>query len=130
MFTALYAALSGLLICWLALQVIKVRRRHKIAFSDGEIQALTVARSAHSNATENLPIFLIMLFLLEYNGAHILLINLLGIVMISGRIIHARGILKEELKSRVLGMKITFFTQIGLALLNIVYLLVAQLSTS
>lgn len=124
MYTALYASLSAVLICWLALQVIKVRRRHQIAFADGDIQALKVARSAHANAVENLPIFLIMLFLLEYNGGHLLLVNLLGIIMLTGRVIHARGILSEHLPQRVTGMKITFFTMLGTALLNIIYLLI------
>jgi len=122
MFTALYAALSALLICWLALQVINTRRKYQIAYADGGIEALQIARSAHSNATEYLPIFLILLFLLEYNGGNPILINLLGVVMLTGRIIHARGILQQQLKKRVLGMQMTIYTLLILAALNIVYL--------
>ena len=121
MYTALYAAISALLICWLAIQVIKARRKHQVRYADGGVEAVQIARSAHSNCIEYIPIFLILLFLLEYNGGHPLLINLAGGIMLTGRALHARGILKEQHKYRVLGMKITFGTLAMLAALNIIW---------
>ena len=122
MFTALYAALSALLICRLAIQVIKARRKHQVRYADGGVEAVQIARSAHSNCIEYIPVFLILLFLLEYNGGHALLINLTGCIMLAGRILHARGILKGQHKYRVLGMQITFATLVTLAALNIIWL--------
>lgn len=125
MFTALYAALSALLLCWLALKVVSARRKHQVRYADGGVEAVQIARSAHGNASEYLPIFLITLFLLEYNGGPPLLINLLGVTMLCGRVIHAKGILYKSFKSRVLGMQITIFTLLTLAVLNITYLVIS-----
>lgn len=122
MITALYASALALLLIWLAFQVIKQRRSKKIAYADGGVESLQIARSAQSNASEYIPITLILMALLEYNGASVLWIHLAGIAFVIGRVIHARGILAEDLKGRVTGMKLTFFTMIGLVALNLIYL--------
>ncbi|MEF1338517.1 MAPEG family protein [Vibrio rotiferianus] len=122
MITALYASALALLLIWLAFQVIKQRRSNKIAYADGGVESLQIARSAQSNASEYIPITLILMVLLEYNGASVLWIHLAGIAFVIGRVIHARGILAEDLKGRVTGMKLTFFTMIGLVALNLIYL--------
>ncbi|WP_063344230.1 MAPEG family protein [Vibrio jasicida] len=122
MITALYASVLTLLLIWLAFQVIKQRRSNKIAYADGGVEALQIARSAQSNASEYIPITLILMALLEYNGAPVWWIHLAGITFIIGRVIHAKGILGEELKGRVTGMKLTFLTMIGLVALNLIYL--------
>ncbi|OHY96488.1 hypothetical protein BI375_02935 [Vibrio rotiferianus] len=122
MIAALYASALALLLIWLAFQVIKQRRSNKIAYADGGVESLQIARSAQSNASEYIPITLILMALLEYNGASVLWIHLAGIAFVIGRVIHARGILAEDLKGRVTGMKLTFFTMIGLVALNLIYL--------
>ncbi|MFN1580860.1 MAPEG family protein [Vibrio rotiferianus] len=122
MITALYASALALLLIWLAFQVIKQRRSNKIAYADGGVESLQIARSAQSNASEYIPITLILMALLEYNGALVFWIHLAGIAFVIGRVIHARGILAEDLKGRVTGMKLTFFTMIGLVALNLIYL--------
>ncbi|BBL90440.1 membrane protein [Vibrio rotiferianus] len=122
MITALYASALALMLIWLAFQVIKQRRSNKIAYADGGVESLQIARSAQSNASEYIPITLILMALLEYNGVSVLWIHLAGIVFVIGRVIHARGILAEDLKGRVTGMKLTFFTMIGLVALNLIYL--------
>jgi len=70
---------------------------------------------------------LLLLFALEYNGGNIFIVHLLGLSLIVGRITHAKGILSGKLKSRVLGMQITIYIMIGLAILNIIYLPYAKL---
>jgi len=67
------------------------------------------------------------LFALEFNNANSLIVHLSGLALISGRIIHAKGILSSNLKTRVLGMQITIYTIIGLAVINFVYLPYAEL---
>ena len=121
MITGVYAALLALLICALAFNVIKARRKHKIKYGDGSVQALEMARSAHSNAAEYIPITLILLFLLEQSGADGRLIHAAGIVFLIGRVLHAKAILGDQLKGRRLGMQITFFIIFFLAMLNAVY---------
>lgn len=122
MITALYASILALLMCWLAFQVIKGRRKNKVRYGDGGVEALQIARTAHSNSVDYIPITLILMALLEYNGANVWLIHLTGIIFTTGRIIHCRGILQEQFKGRVLGMQITIYTIFALAGLNILFL--------
>ncbi len=122
MISAIYASISAFLICWLSLNVIKKRRKNRISIGDGENEELKTAMAAQSNAIEYIPIALLLLFALEYNEANIWIIHLLGIALITGRVIHAHNLLSDNLKGRVLGMQITIYTIIGLALLNIGYL--------
>jgi hypothetical protein len=44
-----------------------------------------------------------------------------GIAILAGRLVHARGLLTDDLAYRVLGMQITIFTLVGLALANLGY---------
>ncbi|MCG9620643.1 MAPEG family protein [Vibrio diabolicus] len=122
MITALYASILAILIIWLAVQVIKQRRLNQVAYADGGVEALQIARSAQSNATEYIPITLILMALLESNSAYPTWIHLTGIIFVVGRIIHARGILKEDLKRRVRGMQVTFLVILSLVVLNMIYL--------
>ncbi|HHX8298965.1 TPA: MAPEG family protein [Vibrio diabolicus] len=122
MITALYASILAILIIWLAVQVIKQRRLNQVAYADGGVEALQIARSAQSNATEYIPITLILMALLEFNSAYPTWIHLTGIIFVIGRIIHALGILKEDLKRRVRGMQVTFLVILSLVVLNMIYL--------
>ncbi|ANQ24097.1 hypothetical protein BA893_20995 [Vibrio natriegens] len=122
MITALYACILTVLLIWLAIQVIKLRRKNKVAYADGGVEALQIARSAQSNASEYIPITLILMALLEYNGAQPVWIHLTGIIFVIGRIIHARGILQERFKGRVKGMQLTFLIMVVLVVLNLIYL--------
>lgn len=121
MISSLYAALSAFLIIWLSLRVITLRRAKKVRLGDGGEPELQGAIRAQGNATEYIPIALILLFLLEMNGAHMALLHAGGIAILAGRLLHARGLLTDELGYRVLGMQITIFTLVGLALANLGY---------
>lgn len=121
MITAFYASISAGLICWLILNVVKARRKNKIRYGDGGVDEMMIARSAHSNAIETIPIALILLFFLEFNGGYIGLVHIFGLALISGRIIHCRAILSNTLKGRALGMKITVFSIIGLIISNLIF---------
>ena len=127
MISAFYASILAGLMIWLSFQVIKQRRSAKVAYADGGVSALQVARSAHGNAVDYIPITLILLIVVEYNGASSWMIHALGILFFVGRIIHARAILAENLKGRVQGMKLTFLSMVLLMVLNMMYLPYSQL---
>jgi len=127
MTSAIYASLSAFLIVWLSLNAIKKRRSNKVSIGDGGIDELKTAIAAQSNAIEYIPIALMLLFSLEYNHANLFLVHFLGISLIIGRIIHAKGLLTSNLQQRVLGMKITIYTIIGLAISNLVYVTYTQI---
>lgn len=121
MISALYAAMLALLLVWLALRVIKVRREKLVRLGDGGEFALQSAIRAHGNAAEYIPIALILLTLLELSGGPAVLVHLGGIAMLAGRILHAKGLLTDSLRFRILGMQMTLFTLIGLAVANVIY---------
>ena len=121
MTTVIYASISAFIISWLSVNVIKKRWQYKVSMGDGGNEQLRTAMAAQSNAIEYIPIALLLIFALEYNGANIILLHVLALLFIVGRILQARGMLTEKLKLRVLGMKITIYTIIGLALINLVY---------
>ncbi|KDM90233.1 MAPEG family protein [Photobacterium galatheae] len=125
MATSFFASVLALWLCWLSIQVIKARRRHQIGYGDGEGKAkdLQLACSAQSNAVNYIPIALILLFLLEESGGADWLIVIAGLVFTAGRVIHGRGILADSLKGRVLGMQLTLWPIIALAVLNLLFLM-------
>ncbi|MFA0567648.1 MAG: MAPEG family protein [Vibrio gallaecicus] len=122
MVTALYASLLTVLMIWLAFEVIKQRKLNQIAHADGGIESLQIARSAQSNAMDYIPITVILMGLLEMNGANVWFIHTTGLVFIIGRIIHAKGILGRSLTGRKQGMIMTLLSMVSLIVLNLVYL--------
>jgi len=126
MISAIYASISALIIVRLSLNVIKARRLNKVSIGDGDFDNLKIAMAAQSNAIEYIPIALILLFALEANQANNLLIHVFGLALLVGRIIHAQAMANNNLNKRVLGMRITVFTLIGLAVGNLIYVPYAQ----
>jgi uncharacterized membrane protein YecN with MAPEG domain len=122
MVTALYAAFLAALMIWLSIEVIKQRRKAQVKYADGGVDALTIARSAHGNAVDYVPITLLLMAMVEINGASPWMLHLCGVLFVIGRLLHAKGILADRLKGRVSGMKITFGVMAVLIVLNIAYL--------
>lgn len=121
MITSLYASLLTGLIVWLSIRVVKLRRAKKIRLGDGGDPELATAIRAHGNAIEYVPLSLVLLALSELSGVHGALIHAGGIAMLSGRLLHAAGLLRDNLRSRRLGMQLTIYALIGLAILNFGY---------
>ncbi|MCA6586196.1 MAG: MAPEG family protein [Pseudanabaena sp.] len=121
MITSIYAALLAILIVGLSLNVIKLRQIGQVILGDGDNLELQSAIRAQGNATEYIPISLILLLLLELSKGHWSLLHIGGIVLLTGRLIHARGLLKGNLRFRVLGMQLTLFNIIYLAIANLIY---------
>jgi uncharacterized membrane protein YecN with MAPEG domain len=108
--TAFYAGLSGLWLLFLSAAVIRQRRRHDVSVGDGGVLALTHARSAHSNACENIPIALILMALAETMGMPGGILHLLGLTLLAGRVLHGWYFLTgaTRLNVRIAGMLMTF----------------------
>lgn len=104
---------------WLAVQTIKARRANRVKLGDGGNFALQSVIRAQGNFAEYMPIVLILLFLLEYNGMYFLVIHAIGIAFLIGRWIHAQGLLKDNLRYRMRGISFTLIILIGLATTNI-----------
>lgn len=122
MITSLYASLAVLLIVRLSIAVIKLRRKNRVSVGDGGVEEMQLAIRTHANGVEYIPITLLLLLTLELNGAPAILIHILGATLLVGRMLHAMGLPEKDFKKRVLGMQITIYLLIGLAILNIVFL--------
>jgi uncharacterized membrane protein YecN with MAPEG domain len=121
MITPIYASVLSLLIVWLSLNVVKLRRSGRVVLGDGGNPDLQVAIRAQGNATEYIPISLILLLLLELSKGNALMLHIGGIALLIGRSLHAYGLTTGNIKLRVSGMAFTFGNIIYLAIANLVY---------
>ncbi len=119
--TSIYAALMGIIIVGLAFRVVRLRRREHVALGHGDSKHLRRAVRVHANATEYIPIILILMLLLEINGGSAWQLHLFGVLTILGRLIHAWWLSQFTGKSfgRFWGTALTWGVLIALATANI-----------
>ena len=86
-----YILLNILLILVLAYRVIILRRRFRIGLGDGNKKELRMAIASHANATENVPMLLLIMLVVELNGGHAGVLHTGGIILTLSRIWHALG---------------------------------------
>ena len=115
--TGLYAALCALIILALALRVIVLRWSTKTGIGDGGDRTLSKAIRVHGNATEYVPLALILMLIAELGGASGALINGCGIALVAARLAHAYGLSVSAGASigRMLGTVVTFAVILVLA---------------
>ena len=125
--TAFFSSILALIFYKLSINVIRLRRKYKVSLgSSKKHKDLDQAIRAHGNLSEFLPIGLILLACLEVNHLPKIVVFMCGLFFLIGRYLHASSFLKEEIDSsnRVLGMKITHWSIILMAILNIVTVVV------
>ncbi len=119
--TSIYAALAGFIIVGLAFRVVRLRRREHIALGHGDNKYLRRAIRVHANATEYIPIILILMLLLEINGGPTWQLHFFGVLTILGRLMHAWWLSRFTGKSfgRTWGTVISWGVIIALAISNL-----------
>lgn len=119
--TSIIAAILTIIFVRLSFAVIGLRRKNKVGLGAGGHEDLERAIRAQGNFAEYVPFGMILIACLELNGAPWWLVAILGISLIIGRLIHAKGMNTPppDFSKRVLGMKLTFGTLLALALLNV-----------
>ncbi len=91
-YTPIYAAILAIFILVLAANVAKTRRKLRIGVGDkGDKNMLQIIR-VHANATEYVPMALLLMAFAELNNASAYLLNTCGIALVIGRLIHAYGL--------------------------------------
>lgn len=90
--TGIYAALIALLAIGLAVRVVRLRRSLRVGLGTGNQAALECAVRAHGNLVEYAPLALLLLLIIETGGGGRLLVHGLGIVLLTGRLLHAWGL--------------------------------------
>jgi len=111
--TSVTAILSALLILLMTLQVIRLRRKGGVVLGDDNDRQMAKAIRGHANATEQLPIALILLGLAELQGAPIALLLSGVAALIVGRLLHGTYFMVHgtHWKFRFYGMWLTVTAQ-------------------
>lgn len=89
---ALYAGLLGLLMIALAVRIPLLRGRHKVGIGNGGNAELALAIRVHGNATEYIPVFLVLLLVFELQGFPAWAVHFAGSLFFLARILHAAGL--------------------------------------
>lgn len=115
--TALYAALLAILLVVLGLLVVRARIRERVSIGDGGNPVMAAAMRVHANAAENIPIALLLMFLLEANGGGVTALHAYGSALVAGRVMHAWGMSQKRTVNRwrQLGIALTWLVILGLA---------------
>lgn len=106
----LYAAVLSLLFIGLSIKVIRLRQTLRVGIGYAKNEELLRASRVHSNFSEYVPLSLILLFFIETQNAHALIVHGLCLMLLVGRSVHAYGVsqVQEKLQFRVTGMLMTF----------------------
>ena len=97
--TALYTALLGLVMIALEMPVGMLRGRTKIPIYDGGNMELAVAIRRHGNFIEHVPFVLIVMAVIELNGAGATLLHGMGIALLLARIAHPLGLKHDTIQA-------------------------------
>lgn len=118
---ALYAGVNTLLVMWLALRVINLRKALSVSLGDGGRDEIARAIRAHGNAVETIPLALVLLALVALSGAPAVAVHALGLMLTLGRGLHAACFARPDLPMglRVGGMGLTF-AALGLSAVGLV----------
>lgn len=104
------------------------RRTHKVAYDSKETPELIRWRRAHSNFNENVPLFLILFYVLKSYEPSTAWYLTFSVSMVLGRLIHGFGLTTQEQKKRFIprsiGMILTMFALVG----TTIYVLILALS--
>ena len=91
--TVLYANLLGIVLLVLTIRVVYLlRAKADIIYGDGGIAEHTTVLRAQMNFIEYIPLALILMAMLEFNGAGAGLLHGLGITLVAARIVHPFGL--------------------------------------
>ncbi len=122
---AFWTGLHLLLLLVLSLLVVRQRQKHKVALGDEGIPELAQAIRAFGNATEYVPAGLAALAVLTVVQANPLTIHISGLMMFSGRCLHAIGLSGSGGTSfpRVIGITVSWLAYIFMAAALLFYAL-------
>ena len=119
--TPLYAGFLALLFVFLSYRVVQARRLKKVSVGDGGESLVLKAMRAQANCAEYAPIGIILLLLAELQGMPVWMVHVLGLMLLTGRLLHAYGFggTPQVVPARVWGMYLTLAAIVLPALANI-----------
>jgi uncharacterized membrane protein YecN with MAPEG domain len=123
--TALYAGLAGLIFTYLSLRISLIRMAAKQSLGDGGHAGLGAAIRRQANFAEYAPISLILIGLLEAQGAPGWAVHAGGLTLIASRLGHSFGLnAKRPTRLRFWSMVACYALLAALSLANLGYALI------
>ncbi|HEX8216990.1 MAG TPA: MAPEG family protein [Allosphingosinicella sp.] len=114
--TLTIAAAAALIHVWLSVRVSHVRRLHHISIGDEGNRTVATRMRAHGNFAENVPIFLILLGLIEHGVGSELWLWIVAAIYILARLMHAFGMDRPAPNFlRIAGVSLSWLLLLGLA---------------
>ena len=117
--TALTAAALAMLLVFLSVTTIRMRMKHRAPYGDAGQHDLTAAIRAHGNLTEYAPIGIILIALLESDGANRTPLAIAAAAFVGARLLNAAGLFNPPgppRPARSIGIVATLLILLGLAL--------------
>lgn len=115
--TLTLAGAAALVNFWITWRVAQMRGAHKVSIGDGGVPQLVARMRAHANFAENVPLFLILLGLIEMAHGSALWLWIVGILFVAARILHVFGMDQPPgNRLRMAGAGLTSLILIGLGL--------------
>lgn len=124
--TGIYASILTLLMIGLGARVSLLRAKTGISIMDGANKQLAERIRIHANLSENLPIAIILMAIAEAQGAGMVVMHAIGLMLLAGRLVHPLGIHFDQPSSPWRGIGITA-TAVSM-LIAIVYILWTAIS--
>ncbi|PZQ48266.1 MAG: glutathione metabolism protein [Micavibrio aeruginosavorus] len=130
MITIFYAGLLAILYVGLTLFVAEGRFKHRVGLGDGGIPALTQRIRVHANFAEYVPFALLLIYMVDNSDYSPILVHTLGILLVTGRVLHIWGILSTPNTSfgRMVGTCVTMFVFMICAVLLIWKFLILRMT--
>jgi uncharacterized membrane protein YecN with MAPEG domain len=119
--TALYAGLLAFIAIVLAANVGWRRPKLGVSLGDGGHEVLVVANRRHLNFVEHAPLALILIAIVELNGAPSVWVHSLGGALVLARLVHPFGIQADSIThpARAIGAMLTALVTVVAAILAI-----------
>jgi len=117
--TGLYAGLLALVALYLWTRVSSARMQYGISTLDGGNRDLADRIRRHANFAEHVPLALVLLGVLELDGARPAILHALGATLVVARILHPLGLRHDRIPHplRALGAGATFLVTLTAAVL-------------
>lgn len=121
--TPIYAGLLALLFLFLSARVIRTRQTERVSVGDADNKLMIKAMRTQANCAEYTPMAVLLLALAELQGAPGWGLHILGLTLLSGRLMHAVGFGRtpQIIPLRKAGMVLTLLMIAVTAIANILH---------
>lgn len=106
-----YVAANSTIILLFAINVSRLRIKHRVSWGDGNNKDLMKAIRVHANGIEQVPVYGLLILALIFLGTTNIILAYLVIAFTFSRLVHAYGMLYKNPIARQVGAVITYILQ-------------------